>query len=207
MIKVLLVDDHQIIIDGLKTYFEKVSDMEVVGTATNGSDALLMLKKQIDVVVLDIEMPIMNGIETAIFIRKHYPSTKILILSMYKRKSVILKLMEIGISGYILKEKSIKEVVHAIRNINEGNSYFGLEILNTIAASSPDSSIPTPLTDREEEILRLIGLGFTSKEIADELWIAYNTVVVHRNSLLKKLSLSNDKHLVRYAIKHGYVEV
>lgn len=208
MIKVLLVDDQVMFLDALQQYFHKNTKINIVGTAINGLEAISFLdKKEVDVVVLDLLMPKLNGIKTAKHIKKYYPDVKILILSAYKDKLSILELMKIGINGYMLKTRKVHELLHAIISIYKGDTYFGLEVLNAIASTNPEHIEKITLTSREEEILKLIGQGFTSHEIATKLRIAYNTVTSHRSNLLQKLDLPNDKHLVRYAIKHGYVEL
>ena len=157
-------------------------------------------------VVLDIRMPELNGIETTKIIKKEYPNTKVLILTMYNQKDFIMQLMRVGASGYILKNKSSEELLMAIHNIHKGHSHYGLEILNT-ATSISNTTEEVNLTKREEEVLILIAEGQTTKEISAKLNIAEPTVNTHRRNLLQKLEVPNDKYLVRYAIKHGLVSL
>ena len=210
MIKVLLADDHQMFIDGMKAMLQQEKDIQIVGQASNGDEVLDFLEKNPgDVVVLDIEMPETDGIEATRIIRKEYPRAKVLILSMYNRKNFIIKLMEAGASGYILKDKSKEELIGAIHNVHRGQPHFGLEVLSKItgagAASEPD--IEVQLSERELQVLCLIAEGKTTKEIAPQLNIAETTVNTHRRSLLQKIDVPNEKHLVRYAIKHKLVEL
>ena len=208
MIKVLLADDHKLIIDGIQAFLEKEQDIEVVGEAHNGKEVLeAIATTPVDVAVLDISMPEMDGIETAKLLRKQYPNVRILIVSMYKKREFILRLMELGVNGYILKNKSREELVGAIHNVYRGKHHFGLEVIDAIP-SSPERPIEKArLTSREKEVLRLTGEAKTAKEIASELNIAETTVNTYWRNLKKKLDLANIQALVRYAIKMGYTEL
>ena len=206
---VLLADDHQMFIDGMKVYLEKYDHIQVVGEANNGEAVIDFLEiNQVDIVVLDVEMPGMNGIETTKYIKKNHPKTNVLILSMYEKKEFIIKLMRYGASGYILKNKSKEELLSAINNLADGRTHYGLEIMNhAIAVSSIDEDDEIQLTEREIEVLQKIAEGFSSKEAAELLNISETTVSTHRRNIMAKLEVPNATHLVRYAIKHGYVEL
>ena len=209
MTTVLLADDHQMFIDGMKVYLEKYDHIKVVGEANSGSEVLDFLETTfVDVVVLDVEMPDMDGIETTKYIKKKFPKTNVLILSMYDKKEFIIKLMRYGASGYILKNKSKEELLTAINNVSAGRTHYGLEIMNhAIAVSTIDEDDEAQLTEREIEVLQKIAEGFSSKEAADLLNISETTVSTHRRNIMAKLEIPNATHLVRYAIKHGYVEL
>ena len=208
MIKVLLADDHQMFIDGMKAMLQQEKDIQIVGQASNGDEVLDFLEKNpVDVVVLDIEMPETDGIEATRIIRKEYPRAKVLILSMYNRKNFIIKLMEAGASGYILKDKSKEELIGAIHNVHRGLPHFSLEVLSKITGAASEHDIEVQLSERELQVLCLIAEGKTTKEIAPQLNIAETTVNTHRRSLLHKIDVPNEKHLVRYAIKHKLVEL
>ena len=207
MINVLLADDHQIVIEGLEHILREKEDIRVIGTANDGNQVLKILEKEkeVDIAILDIEMPGINGVELSKIIKKEYPGIKIVILSMYNQKKFILELMNLGISGYILKNKSKEQLIHAIHQVQSGSVYFGLEVLNAMSQkidSPPEEK--TQLTIREKEILACIGEGMATKEISSQLNINETTVNTHKRNLLNKLDVPNDKHLVRYAIKHGY---
>ena len=206
---ILLADDHQMFIDGMKFYLEKYDHIQIVGEANDGEAVLDFLAvNPVDVVVLDIEMPGMDGIETTKYIKKKYPKTNVLILSMYEKKEFIIKLMRYGASGYILKNKSKEELLTAINNVAAGRAHYGLEIMNqAIAVSSIDEEEEVQLTEREIEVLQKIAEGYSSKEAADLLNISETTVSTHRRNMMAKLEIPNATHLVRYAIKHGYVEL
>ncbi|NVO11896.1 MAG: response regulator transcription factor [Bacteroidales bacterium] len=210
MINVIIADDHQIVLDGLKLLLEREKDICPVGEALNGLELLAQLeKKQVDVAVIDIDMPRMNGIETTKEIRKRFPDVKVLILSMYNDNEYIKQLIEVGASGYILKNKGKEELVNAIRKIAEGGDYLGDAIIKTLMdeMKKPKKSLndnKIPLTKREIEVLKLIAKGCTTPQIAEALFIAHSTVETHRRNLIDKLGVANSKELIRYAIENGY---
>ena len=208
-IKILLVDDHQIFLDGLKSILQQYPEVAIAGEANDGDEVLELLenqKGQIDIVILDIEMENLDGIGAGKIIRKKYPNTKILVLSMYKRPHFILELMQIGISGYILKNKSKEHLIQAIRQIKGGDTYFGIDVMNSLADNPAEGRIEhVELTDREIEVLKLIAEGLAAKNIADQLDIKVTTVNTHKRNLRNKLEAPNEKYLVRYAIENGYV--
>lgn len=209
-IRVILADDHQMFIDGMKVFLEKHDHIEIVGEANNGVEVLDILENQsADVVVMDIEMPgEMDGIDATKYIRKHYPRTKVLILSMFDKKEFIIKLMRHGASGYILKNKSKEELITALHNVAAGRTHYGLEIMNhAIAVGNLDEDEEVNLTEREIEVMQKVAEGYSSKEAADILNISETTVNTHRRNIMAKLELPSATHLVRYAIKHGYVKL
>ena len=208
MIKIILADDHQMFLDGMKSFLKQAPDIYIVGEAVNGREVMEILKNEpVDVVVLDVEMPEMDGIETTRQIKKDFQQTKVLILTMFNRKGFIVKLMEEGASGYILKNKSKEELTMAIRNVYEGRPHFGLEVLDKATTVPSNLDKKVHLTGREIDVLRLIAEAKTTKEIASILYISEPTVNTHRRNLLRKLGFDNSSHLVRYAIKHGYVSL
>lgn len=209
MIKILLADDHQMFIDGMKVFLEKYDHIEIVGEANTGIEVLDFLETgAVDIVVLDIDMPELDGIETTKFIRKKYSHTKVLILSIHDQKDFIIKLMRYGASGYILKNKSKEELLSALNNIAAGRTHYGLEILNhAISISDLDEDDEIQLTEREVEVLKKVAEGYSSKEAAVILNISETTVNTHRRNIMAKLDLPSATHLVRYAIKHGYVKL
>jgi two-component system response regulator NreC len=208
---VLLVDDHQIIIDGLKSLLKDSEEIVVAGEANNGSRALQILDMlEIDVVLMDIDMPVMNGIDTLKEIRRCGSEVKVIILSMHNEAGMIKSLMNIGANGYLLKSSSQEEVINAIRKVAVGPQYFSTEVtlslLNKTQSSSTDSNPQIELlTDRETEIVQLIAEGFSNKEIGNKLFISHRTVDTHRTNIMKKLNVSNIAGLISYAIKNGIV--
>jgi DNA-binding NarL/FixJ family response regulator len=208
-IKVLLTDDHQIIIDGLKSLLKNSDEIVVAAEANNGREALRILELlSIDVVLMDIDMPVLNGIETLKEIRKQFRNVKVIILSMHNEAGMIKSLMDIGANGYLLKSCSQDELIGAIKKVSTGQNYFStdvtLALLNTSGTSNPEQRNEL-LTDRETEILKLIAAGFSNKEIGDQLFISHRTVDTHRTNLMKKLDVNNIAGLISYAIRNGIV--
>ena len=211
MIKVIVTDDHPLFLDGIEKALSENENIDVVGRAADGEALLALLETdiQVDVIVLDISMPKLDGTETVKQLKKKYPNIKILIMTIHNEKEYIINLMNQGVSGYLLKDKGQSELINAIQQIQQGAAYYGLDVLNTIAntPNSPAKPEVAKLSDREIDVLTCIGKGLTSKQISEYLHISENTVHTHRRNLLKKLDLPNEKHLVRYAIKHKYVEL
>jgi len=208
-IKVLLTDDHQIIIDGLKSLLKNSDEIAVAAEANNGREALRILELlSIDVMLMDIDMPVLNGIETLKEIRKQFRNVKVIILSMHNEAGMIKSLMDIGANGYLLKSCSQDELIGAIKKVSTGQNYFStdvtLALLNTSTTSTSEQKNEL-LTDRETEILKLIAAGFSNKEIGDQLFISHRTVDTHRTNLMKKLDVNNIAGLISYAIRNGIV--
>jgi two-component system response regulator NreC len=208
-INILLTDDHQIIIDGLKSLLKNSDEITVCAEANNGREALRILGiLSVDVVLMDIDMPVLNGIDTLKEIRKQYRDVKVIILSMHDEAGMIKSLIELGANGYLLKSCSKDELVDAITKVADGQSYFSTDV--TMALLKPANALnPEPknelLTDRETEILKLIAAGFSNKEIGDRLFISHRTVDTHRTNLMKKLDVNNIAGLISYAIRNGIV--
>lgn len=208
-INILLVDDHNLVTDGLAALLAGVNDALVKGVARNGREALDMLGVlNVDVVLMDLDMPVMDGTAATKIIRQQFPDVRIIILTMHDEKSVIAKLMEIGAHGYLLKNSGRDELLEAIRTVHGGGEYFSHEV--TAALIQPDkdprSGILSNLTEREVEILRCIAEGMSNKEIGDKLFISHRTVDTHRTNLMQKLDVHNVAGLVRIAIQHGLAE-
>jgi len=209
-IKVLLVDDHQIIIDGLKSLLSNSGEIAIVSEANNGREALRILDLiEIDVVLMDIDMPVLNGIETLKEIRRNGSAVKVIILSMHNEAGMIKSLVNIGANGYLLKSSSQDEVISAILKVAGGQQYFSTEVTLSLLNKSQNGIQSNQqlelLTDRETEIIQLIAEGFSNKEIGDKLFISHRTVDTHRTNLMKKLNVSNIAGLISYAIKNGIV--
>ena len=206
-INVLLTDDHQIIIDGLKSLLKNQDEINVAAEACNGREAIRILELiSIDVLLMDIDMPVMNGIDALKEIRKNHPKVKIIILSMHNEAGMIKSLIDLGANGYLLKSCSQTELIDAIKKVVLGQSYFSsdvtLALLKPAAKQGQQNEI---LTEREIEILKLIAGGFSNKEIGDQLFISHRTVDTHRTNLMKKLDVSNIAGLISYAIRNGIV--
>lgn len=205
-IKVLLVDDHQIIIDGLKSLLKNSDEIIVVAEANNGREALRILDiLEIDVVLMDIDMPVMNGIDTLKEISKRGSKVKVIILSMHNEAGMIKSLIEIGAKGYLLKSCTQDELIAAVRKVASGQSYFSTEVTLSLLNPAQNNQQNEVLTERETEIIKLIAEGFSNKEIGNQLFISHRTVDTHRTNLMKKLDVGNIAGLISYAIRNGIV--
>jgi len=212
MIKVILADDHPVVRDGIRAVFDrKAKNIEIIGEATNGKEVLEMAQKhRVDIYILDIAMPVLNGIETAERLMKMDPKSKIIMLSIHDEKTFVEKALKCGARGYILKESATEEVIRAIHEIYRGKYFLSPGVSKFIVQRTlgkrghyrRHEEIAT-LTRREKEILQLIGEGLTNKEIARQLNISSNTVHVHRNHIMTKLGIHKQAALIRYAIKEG----
>lgn len=206
MIRVVIGEDHAIVIDGLCSILEKDPEIEVVGTAMNGRGVLNLLEKyEVDIAILDVKMPEMNGIEATIEIRRRFPNVKVLILTMFNNHKFIVRLVEAGARGYILKNRGKEELLKAVHKIQAGKRHFGEEITDIVMDSlESKKSSGVVLTEREIDVLKLIAQGLKSKEISEKLFISPATVETHRAHLLTKLDIPSSLGLVRYAIENGY---
>jgi len=205
-INVLLTDDHQLIIDGLKSLLKDQEDINVSAEANNGREALRILGfLPVDVVLMDIDMPVMNGIETLKEVKKQYPDVKVIIISMHNEAGMIKSLIDLGANGYLLKSCTQDEVVDAIRKVAAGQASFSTDVTMALLKPANQEQKTEILTERETEILKLIAAGFSNKEVGDKLFISHRTVDTHRTNLMKKLSVNNIAGLISYAIKNGIV--
>ena len=210
-IKILIADDHQLIIDGVSTLLEKEKDIEIVGVANNGLEAIKTLQsgEPVDIAILDIDMEPMNGIDVTRRIREDRINTKILILSMYGKRNQLEALMELDIEGYILKAgEGIKELLEAVRTIANGGQYFGRQLVDVIfEAKRNELRKPKKkeviLTKREKQIVGLFAKSLNAPMIADKLSLSTYTVETHRKNIYTKLGINSNAQLVRYAIENG----
>jgi DNA-binding NarL/FixJ family response regulator len=211
-IRVLIADDHRLVRDGLTKILESCGDMEIVGEASNG---LEVMKKVSDlhphVVLLDISMPKLSGLEVARRLKKEAPETRVVILTMHEEEEYSLKMIRSGVSGYLLKDSAATEVINAIRSAHAGKAFFSPQISKVLAETyrevAPGEEDPYErLNDREREVLQLIAEGHSNKEIAEMLFISPKTVDNHRTNLMRKLDIHTTADLVRWAIKKGLVE-
>lgn len=210
--RVIIADDHVILRDGIKRIIEESPDLHVVGEASDGMELLRLLGgTKCDMVILDISMPILRGIEATREIKKSQPSVKILILTMHKKSDYIYNALAAGADGYLLKESTGDELNTAIETIREGGTYVSKALTRDLTDDLVQFSrgVLEPkrdqLTNREKEVLKLIAEGKTSKEIASLLFISIYTVNNHRANISKKLQMKKTADLVRYAIREGYV--
>ena len=208
-LSILLVDDHQIIIDGLRSLVNSVDGLSVIGEANNGKEAIELLQVlDADVVLMDIDMPVMNGLDATKAIKAKSGKTKVLILSMHCESAMVKELIEIGVDGYLLKNASKEELIQAITKVSEGQQYFATDVTLSLLNKDKPLLYTNPeveLTKRETEILKLIADGFSNKEIGEQLYISHRTVDTHRTNLMKKLEVNNIAGLISFAIKNGIV--
>ncbi len=210
-ISVLLVDDHALLRAGLRALLETYSDIEVVGEAGDGEEAIRLVRAlRPDVVLMDVGMPGMNGLVATRYILEENPATRVLILTQYSNKEYVLPLLEVGAAGYVLKQAADTDLVKAIRAVHRGDSFLYppiARILMEAYASNEQSTDPyETLTSREREVLVLVAQGHSNREIADILHISPKTVDVHRTRLMKKLDLHRVADITRYAIRHGLID-
>ncbi len=214
-ITVLLADDHTIVREGLRALLEMEADIQVVGEAGDGRQAVRMaMKFQPDVIVMDIAMPLLNGLEATRQIRTSLPAAKVIILSAYSDDEYIEHVTLVGAAGYLIKQTSAHILSKAIRDVQQGNVFFSPSIaerLNDLHPDSPDRGRAIKkrgitLTSRQVEVLQLIAEGKANKQIARELGISIKTVEKHRQLLMKKLNLHDTAGVTRYAIAAGIIE-
>ena len=197
-VKIFIVDDHQLLIDGIKLMLSGIDDFEVCGESNSAILALSQINpSKVDVVLTDISMPDMTGMEFAIKLKEKHPSIKILILSMFENAPLLKKLISIGIHGYILKHKGKEELIYAIRSILKGTRYFTEELKVHIRENNTAGNIT--LTKREIEVVVCISKGFSSPQIAKVLFISENTVETHRRNIFRKTNSHSAIELINYA--------
>jgi DNA-binding NarL/FixJ family response regulator len=211
--KIILVDDHQIFRTSLKSLINNENIGKVIGEANNGKEFLKILEDQApDLVLMDIDMPLMDGAEATLKAIEKYPDLKILVLSMFGEENYYYKMVNAGVKGFLLKSCDIKELETAINEVSNGESYFSNELLRKIIndfgkkPANPDIE-SNKLTNRELEVMKLICNGLTNEEIGDSLHISPKTVKGHRASLLSKTDSKNTPSLVIYAIKNKLIEL
>ena len=206
-VTIVVADDHAIVREGLVTLLAAQPDIEIVGTATNGRDALtqvLLLMPQL--VILDISMPELNGIETTIQILAKRPNTQIVILSMHASAQHVFQALEAGARGYLLKESAGKEIIDAVRAVKAGRRYLSQKVAEIVAEGLSDRSDVSPLerlSKREREILKLVADGHSSAEIGLMLHLSPKTVDSYRSRLMQKLHISDLAKLIKFAIQYG----
>lgn len=210
-IKILLVDDHQIIIDGIKSLLDNVENVKVAGEANNGLEAINALKVlTVDIVLMDIDMPKMNGIDATKYIKEKFKDTKVIILSVHCEQAMIKNLVEIGTDGYLLKNSSKEELLDAIYKVANGEKYFSSEVtlslLNPEKNESKSFKHTIDFTNRELDVLKLLVDGYTNKQVGEKLFISHRTVDTHRTNIMKKVGVNNVAGLISFAIKTRLVE-
>lgn len=210
-IRVLVADDHTIVRSGVRLLLEANPDITVVGEASDGEEALrLIAQLQPDVVLMDIAMPGIDGLEATIQIKEKWPKIQVIVLTMHRQDEYFFEMLKAGASGYILKGAETNELIQAVRVVSRGEVFLHSAMTQKLVQNylhNLDSvnRADSPLSSRETEILRLLGEGYTSKEIAEKLVISPSTVYTHRNNIMTKLGLSNRHDLIQYARQNGLI--
>ena len=204
-IKTLLADDHAIVMEGIKEVLSADEEITVVGTVANGEEVLRFIRKDpdnVNVVVLDINMPVMDGISCSRMLKKEFPDIKIIILTMYAQKSFVEEIVKIGIDGCLLKNNTGKELIDAVLRVMSGRQYY--DRIGTFN-SSEEEVTQFKLSERELEIIKMMSDGLTSIEIADKLFLSEHTVKTHRKNILRKLNDNNSSQAVQYCLSNQLI--
>jgi DNA-binding NarL/FixJ family response regulator len=215
-LKVLIADDHRLFSDGLCSVLKEHPDIEICGTAANGAQVLEFLQRNsCDIGVLDINMPVMNGIETAKQLRQKHPEVKVIILTTYNDKEFINEMLSVGVAGYIMKNASSHELTEAILRVGSGKTWFSGEIHTSILEDymrgvkkekqATEQGDNVHLTQRETEIVKLLAKEYTNEKIASVLHISYRTVETHRKNIMQKTKAQNLAGLIRFAYEKGII--
>ncbi|WP_296055688.1 response regulator transcription factor [uncultured Amphritea sp.] len=212
-IRIVLVDDHPLVLEGIIARLEDEPSLDVVGSANDGAQALTLIDEvQPDVVLMDISMPVMNGFEATERLRAEQPNVRVLILSMHESREYILKLIQCGAAGYVLKDVSSNELITAIKTVYSGATYFSAGASQSLFSqadfqpSGQASESREVLTSREQEVLRLLAQGASNKAMARQLDISVRTVETHRLNIKTKLDIQTAAGLTRYAIEHNLID-
>lgn len=207
-IKVVIADDHPIFRSGLVSVFSQQSDIEIVGAAANGHEALSLIKSsEADVAILDVDMPELDGIETARQLKEAFPSVAVVFLTMHRDTTILRSMKTLNAKGYVLKDSALNDIVDCVRRVSKGKTFIGtgLDELVLEAVDSPSlRSVPqlARLTQTELQIMRLVGEYKTSKEIAQELFVSIKTIETHRYNICLKLGISGPHALLAFAVEH-----
>jgi DNA-binding NarL/FixJ family response regulator len=217
MIRIILTDDHTILREGIRALLAAEPDLQVVGETGSGEALLeLLATTPADVVLLDLNMPGMDGFATLAHLREHYPEVKVLILSMLDHEKYVSRTLESGAMGYILKNADSAEIMHAIRTVADGRPFLcteiGLDLLRKLTQLTPEKApdhgakAPNDLSGRELEVLKLIAEGLTNAEIADKLFTSKRTIETHRQNIIEKTQAKNTAALIKYAVNQGLID-
>lgn len=201
-LSIYIADDHAIVVDGLKEILRSKTDWQVRGTASNGEEMMqLLTQRKADVVILDINMPKMNGIECTAWIKQNHPETKVIILTMFPEKTYIDQLIKAGADGCLLKSRGSKDLIDAIERVTSGKSYFDSIKDFSISEVKPIYN----LSEREIEIIKWVVNGNTTYEIADQLFISEHTVKTHKKNIFKKVGINSVSQLATFAINNNLI--
>lgn len=209
-ITIVIADDHTLVAEGLRRVIEAEPDFEVVGFAENGQEALrLAIAKEPHIVLMDNAMPVLNGIEATRLIRERRPETRVIMLSMYSDQAHVLRALQAGALGYLLKKSVAKELVEAIRRVHTGQPYLTRDLADGVinqVTKTPSDPLAR-LSSRERQVLQLVAEGHTSNEIAAKLFLSPKTVETYRSRLMEKLGLHDLAALIKFAIQQGVISI
>ena len=212
-IKVLIADDHQIVRDGLRSLLTREPDMELVGEAEDGRTIMkMLLEKTPDVIIMDVAMPELNGIEATRQALHEFPAVKVIALSMHDDRRFVINMLKAGASGYLIKDCAFRELANAIRMVVKNKIYLSpgitdIVVNNYVTGPAPDSLVYSILTPREREVLQLIAEGKNSTQIANCLCVSVKTVETHRHQLMQKLNIKGVAELTKVAIREGITSI
>ena len=210
MIKILIADDHPVVRKGLKEIIEEIPDMVVSSEANNGQEALEKVRKNdFDIVVLDISMPGISGLDILKQLKSEKPELSILVLSMYPEEQYAVRVLRAGASGYLTKESAPEELIAAIRKASKGGKYISSSLAEKLAfdlETDAERQLHETLSDREYQVMRMIASGKTAKEIGEKLFLSVKTISTYRARILEKMEMKSNAELIHYALKHGLVE-
>lgn len=210
-IKLMLVDDHELVLKGLRSILEQEAGIEVVAEAGNGAEALALLDRvSVDMIVTDLKMPEMSGIELTRHVKQRYPQIKVLVLTLFKDREYVNAILEAEAEGYLLKNIGQQELLHALHHIMNHGTYYSQEIVSILRSEikgrQQKADTAQDLSKRELEVIALICQEYSSTEIAEKLFISKATVDVHRKNILQKTGVKNLVGLIRFAIQNGIVK-
>lgn len=204
--KILLVDDHTILLDGVKSLLSKEDDLTVVGQAGSAESALEFLKKnEVDLIITDYSLPGMDGLSLVNTIKRIAPNTKVIVLSMHDEVHLVKEILKAGVNGYVLKNDTHKELLNAIRDVSQGKVYLSSDVNKMLITNLNNPDEGRLLTDREREILKLIAKEYTNKDIAEELFISERTVETHRKNIFKKTGTNSLVGLIKFAYANNLI--
>ncbi len=213
-IRLLLVDDHPIVLDGLKSHLSAHADLAVAGEATDGEQALRKARQlSPDIILLDISMPRLNGLEFMETLRRESPAARVIVLTMHDSPEYITQTIRLGARGYLLKDTSPAELIRAIKAVHAGEVYFSAVVSQMVVETAVKGGFQSegrrldPLTEREHEVLALIAEGLSNKEIAGRLQLGVRTIETHRERIMRKLNVHSVAGLTRFAIARGLVKL
>lgn len=213
--KIVLADDHDIVLQGVRSVLEGIGkDLQVIAEFSNGKELVEYAdkNKNVDVFIVDIAMPLLNGVEATAYITKNNPKANVIVMSMYDDRVSVEKSLKAGAKGFVVKVSAADEIIDAVSEVLKGQFYLSKSVSKYIVQGYLDKSSPrrrgsSGLTHKEKEILQLIAEGYSSKQIAKNLNLSLNTVHVHRNNIMKKLGIHKQAELVRYALKEGIAQL